>query len=122
MLTNIPGALSGAALLALLSTARRKNSRFFHRRLHQIILLGPTSFGGLPRARVAAKRYHLDLHKRVERKLVENFVEFTRIVDIEDADVRADHFPDNCLTVRAVHRSMCALSWRSCGQVATRFK
>jgi hypothetical protein len=88
MLTNIPGALSGAALLALLSTARRKNSRFFHQRPHQIILLGLTSFGGLQRARVAAKRYHLDLHKRVERKRVENFVEFTRIVDIEDADVR----------------------------------
>jgi hypothetical protein len=87
MLTNIPGALSGAALLALLSTARRKNSRFFHQRPHQIILLGLTSFGGLQRARVAAKRYHLDLHKRVERKRVENFVEFTRIVDIEDADV-----------------------------------
>src|SRR5271167_1318855 len=67
MLTNIPGALSGAALLASLSTARRKNSRFFHQRPHQIILPGLTSFGGLQRARVAAKRYHLDLHKRVER-------------------------------------------------------
>src|SRR5271155_4444053 len=67
MLTNIPGALSAAALLALLSTARRENSRFFHQRPHQIILPGFTSFGGLQRARVAAKRYHLDLHKRVER-------------------------------------------------------
>src|ERR1700691_4776518 len=85
-----------AALPSSISSSQTSSSlsrpSMFHRIcIKKIIGSGPqycSSFGGrLERARMMAESSHLYVHKGVKGQRVQNFVEFVRVLHIENAHV-----------------------------------